>query len=88
MLRKTIVLLATAAALGAGPTDAMAIGGGGFGMGHMGTGSGEQLGILSGRMEGGLERRSALGGRNRDEEWRPGYCYGWGDDGDGSHSCR
>ena len=88
MLRVTMMVFATAAALGCGLADAIAIGGGGFGIGHMGRGSGEQMGILSGRMEGGLERRPALHGGDRDQEFQPGYCYAWGEDGDRSDDCR
>jgi hypothetical protein len=53
MVRKTMIVLATAAALSAGLTDAMARGGGhggGFGGGHIGGGFGGHMGGFAGHM--------------------------------------
>jgi hypothetical protein len=86
MLRKTTMVLATAAALGSSLTDATAIGGAGFGMGHMGAGSGAHIGLLSGRMEA-FERGPLVRGGRRDREFRRDYCGGWGNDNDDGDPC-
>jgi hypothetical protein len=75
MLRKTMIVLATAAALTAGLTaDAFARGGGGGGGGHMGGGGGHMGGFGGGAHMGGGFGGPHMGGGHMGGGFRPHFA--------------